>query len=87
MNNKHQEIINIESRIPMGILATSPDGEAIVKLGFQNYAIVNQKRKTVVFKKTPYNLIDHGMRYMKENNIVVSEAEKNAIMALINSKK
>lgn len=76
-------IDGFEKEIPVGILATSPEGYAIVKFGYQEYAIVDRKRKRVEIRKTPYNIIIHAVHYMEHEHIVVSESEATEIMELV----
>lgn len=73
-----------EKEIPIGIVATSPEGYAIVKLGYQKYAMVDRKKKHIDIRKTPYNIIIHAMRYMEHECIVVSDEEAKEIMELVN---
>jgi hypothetical protein len=68
----------------MGIVATSPEGYTIVKLGYQKYAMVGQKKKCVEIRKTPYDVIDHAMHYVECENVVGSDEEAKELMELVN---
>ena len=76
-----------EKQIPVGIVACTPGDRALVKLERGIYTMVLLDRNEAGPCGLPYNMALHGMTYMKENNIVVSEAEKQKIMSLVNANK
>lgn len=79
--------MEIEKKIPLGIVGFIPGTVAIVKKGAQNYAIIDLQKKTVRKAKTPYNMVNKAMQAMKRDGIVISQQDKKEILDLANSQE